>query len=47
VIYSYSIWYTHETIWDNAKFGPLILMETDAVLMGDYHINLQKGSLLS
>jgi len=40
VKYSYSIWYTCETIWDNAKFGTLILMETDTVLMGNYHISL-------
>ena len=38
--YSGRIWYTLETVWDNAKFGTLILMKTDAVLMGDYHINL-------
>ena len=38
--YSYSIWYTHEIIRDNAKFETVILMKTDTVLMGDYHINL-------
>jgi len=38
--YSYSIWYTHETIWNNAQFQTLMLMKTDTILMGDYHINL-------
>jgi hypothetical protein len=44
---SYSIWYTCETVWDNAKLETVILMKTDTVLIGDCHINLYKESVLS
>jgi len=40
VKYSYSVWYICESVWDNVKFETFILMKTDTVLMGDYHINL-------
>jgi hypothetical protein len=41
--YSYSILYTRETSRDNAKFETVILMKTDTVLMGDYHIKFVEG----
>jgi hypothetical protein len=40
VKYSYSIWYTCETIRDKVKFETLKLKNTDTVLMCGYHINL-------
>jgi hypothetical protein len=36
----YGIWYNYVTVWDNTKFETLILIKTDTVLIGDYHINL-------